>query len=242
MKTINLNLRKIGLLGLSLILCGYACVFLQKICTKHEYLEQTKSELLTSFIFTSVIFIGCVIFTTAIIFEIKAKIKPKLSDLSMIPQQDKNKIIKDFSEITSRHTLELFMMLGLKNHIECMIVNDYNGEEFIFSFKKVAKKEQFNENCKLLEQDRLIINLQEEISELKAKANILEKPVYYIWDGVNTDMTKVASLDEAKEIILNDYVEDGDVHPDIESIFVVQKIMSTRYSDRLKTVYFEEHK
>lgn len=218
MKKININLKKLAVLGISLMMFGFACALLQKICTEHEYLEQTKSELLISFIFMSVSFIGCVIFGVAIVFKIKNDASPKLSDLSMIPQQDKNKIIKDFSEITSKHTLELFMMLGLKNHIECMIVNDYNGEEFIFSFKKLIKKEQVDE-----------IN------------NELEKPMYYVMN-VCGEVDEVDSLEEAKKRIRIDYVEEGEVHPDIESVFVVQKIMSTRYCDRLKTIYFQEHK
>lgn len=54
-----------------------------------------------------------------------------------LTKEQKDKIVNDFVQLTAKHTLELFYMLGLETHIESMIINDANGDEFIFSFKKI---------------------------------------------------------------------------------------------------------
>lgn len=53
--------------------------------------------------------------------------------------EDKRIIIKEFTEVTVKHALILFYMLGLKTHIDAMVVNQSNGDEFVLSFKKVVK-------------------------------------------------------------------------------------------------------
>jgi hypothetical protein len=60
-------------------------------------------------------------------------------DLSGLTDEEKGKAIRDFVEISSRYFLQLFLMLGLKSHIETMIVNEKTGEEYILSFKTVEK-------------------------------------------------------------------------------------------------------
>ena len=52
-------------------------------------------------------------------------------------ENEKKKIIDEFTIMTAKATLELFYKLGLKTHIEAMIINDENGDEFIFSFKRI---------------------------------------------------------------------------------------------------------
>jgi hypothetical protein len=59
---------------------------------------------------------------------------PILTDLS---ESDKASTIDQFVRMTAKYTLQMFMMLGLKTHIEAKIVNEPTKEEFIFSFKKV---------------------------------------------------------------------------------------------------------
>lgn len=61
----------------------------------------------------------------------------QVSDLSNISPEEKRKLIENFVELTAKHTLTLFTSLGLKTHIETMVVNDTTGDEFIFSFKKI---------------------------------------------------------------------------------------------------------
>jgi hypothetical protein len=63
----------------------------------------------------------------------------KYPDLSGLTDAEKSKAIKDFVEVTSRYFLQLFLMLGLKTHIETMIVNERTGKEYILSFKTVEK-------------------------------------------------------------------------------------------------------
>jgi|688.fasta_scaffold63372_8 hypothetical protein len=58
-------------------------------------------------------------------------------DLSGIDEDKKRELIKGFTEITAKQALELFVSLGLKTHIEAMVINDTTGDEFILSFKKV---------------------------------------------------------------------------------------------------------
>lgn len=59
-------------------------------------------------------------------------------DLSELPEDKKLELIKEFTESTAKHALQLFMALGLKTHIETMIVNDATKEEFILSFRKLG--------------------------------------------------------------------------------------------------------
>lgn len=54
-------------------------------------------------------------------------------------RDQKSELVKGFVELTAKHTLQLFMSLGIKTHIETMIINDATGDEFVFSFKKVNK-------------------------------------------------------------------------------------------------------
>lgn len=62
---------------------------------------------------------------------------PILTDLS---EDDKRSTIDQFVRMTAKYTLQMFIMLGLKTHIEARIVNEPTKEEFIFSFKKVTEK------------------------------------------------------------------------------------------------------
>jgi hypothetical protein len=63
----------------------------------------------------------------------------KYPDLSHLTDFEKKRMIEDFTIITSKYFLQLFLMLDLKTHIETMIVNEADGKEYILSFKTVAK-------------------------------------------------------------------------------------------------------
>jgi len=77
-------------------------------------------------------------FITALDKEIEQREEVTL--LSDISEKDKADTIDSFIRLTAKHTLKLFMMLGLKTHIEAKVVNDVTDEEYIFSFKKVEPK------------------------------------------------------------------------------------------------------
>ena len=57
-----------------------------------------------------------------------------------LSENDKKNTIDQFIRLTTKHTLQLFMMLGLKTHIEARVVNEPTKEMFEFSFKKVEPK------------------------------------------------------------------------------------------------------
>ena len=89
------------------------------------------------------------------IVKLLSQSPPKVSDeinVSKLPplenanKEKKDKLIKDFIELTSKHTMELFYSLGLKTHIESRVVNKETNEEFIFSFKKVSEVTEISDS------------------------------------------------------------------------------------------------
>jgi len=77
----------------------------------------------------------------------KQKPEDELFDMSAIPQEGKDKLIRGFSELTAKHALRLFLSLGLKTHFEVMIVNDSTGEEYVLSFKTLKKFIEQKPDC-----------------------------------------------------------------------------------------------
>ena len=53
--------------------------------------------------------------------------------------------------------------------------------------------------------------------ELKSKQQL------YIYNGIDSQLEEIEDLADAKEYI-NDYMEGGDIHPDIESIIILQQV------------------
>ena len=45
----------------------------------------------------------------------------------------------------------------------------------------------------------------------------------YIYNGIENQLDEISGLKEAKEYI-KDYIEDGDIHPDIESIIILEEV------------------
>jgi hypothetical protein len=68
--------------------------------------------------------------------------KTSVSILADISEDDKRSTIDQFVRMTAKATLELFMMLGLKKHIECIVKNEPTNQEFIFSFKTMEEYRQ----------------------------------------------------------------------------------------------------
>lgn len=52
------------------------------------------------------------------------------------PNEEKEKVIKGFIELTAKHALQIYKSLGLQVGFEGTVIEDTTGEEFIFSFKK----------------------------------------------------------------------------------------------------------
>lgn len=61
---------------------------------------------------------------------------PVFKELS---EAEKSRIITDFTIEVSKQALTVFKMLDLKTHIECMVINDFDGKEYILSFKTVER-------------------------------------------------------------------------------------------------------
>jgi hypothetical protein len=57
-------------------------------------------------------------------------------DLSAATDQEKADFINGLIKIASREILKVFVMLGLKSHIETTVVNEATGDAFLFSFRK----------------------------------------------------------------------------------------------------------
>jgi hypothetical protein len=92
----------------------------------------------------------------------------KYPDLSGLSEEEKGKAIKDFVEITSRYFLQLFLMLGLKTHIETMIVNDVTGKEYIMTFQTVDHSKEITSlhAFELSKRDELIEAYKELIADI----------------------------------------------------------------------------
>ena len=68
-----------------------------------------------------------------------SKAKPFIvPDFSKLSDEEKNKLITEFGEIAGKSAIRLFISLGLKSHIDFMIINDATGDEYILSFKKIT--------------------------------------------------------------------------------------------------------
>jgi len=61
-------------------------------------------------------------------------------DLSEITEDIKDEFIDTYIKTTGEMGMRIFMMFGLTNKIEAMMINDANKDEFIFSFKKLPTK------------------------------------------------------------------------------------------------------
>jgi Ni,Fe-hydrogenase I large subunit len=67
-------------------------------------------------------------------------------DKTEITETEKGKYIREFIELTSKHTLHFFLMMGLESYIETMVVNQATKEEYIFSFQTVKHWRKSNAN------------------------------------------------------------------------------------------------
>lgn len=61
------------------------------------------------------------------------------------------------------------------------------------------------------------------------------KEELYVWDGINCTLEEVENIEDAKEFIKENFIEGGDIHPDIESVFIVKRIASVYIEETGKT-------
>ncbi len=55
---------------------------------------------------------------------------------------------------------------------------------------------------------------------------------YLVWDGINCEFEEVDGIEGAKKFIKKEFVSsDEGIHPDIESVFVVQKVMQVKIEE-----------
>jgi hypothetical protein len=97
-------------------------------------------------------------------------------DCSGLPEDKKLELIKGFTETTAKHALQLFMALGLKTHIDTIIVNEATKEEFILSFRRVGSGlplasplELEHANKRIKELDDMYLKLSQKYADLYEK-------------------------------------------------------------------------
>ncbi len=67
----------------------------------------------------------------------------------------------------------------------------------------------------------------------------MEKNIY-VWDGINTQLEEFNSIEEAKEFIKSDFCDSEDgIHPDIESVFILQRVINTSVCDDSQQIIFK---
>jgi len=59
-------------------------------------------------------------------------------------QQDKDNLIKEFTEYVCSTSLSVFNALELKTHIETMVVDQNTGDSYVLTFKKVIDGKIFD--------------------------------------------------------------------------------------------------
>ncbi len=59
--------------------------------------------------------------------------------------------------------------------------------------------------------------------ETNIQKEVKLKPKMYIYNCIESQLDEIENLADAKEYI-KDYMEDGDIHPDIESLLILQEV------------------
>ena len=63
-----------------------------------------------------------------------------------ITEEYKEQAMKEFAKITGEGALKMFMMMGLKTHMEFQMNNEVTGDEFVFTFQTLSEfKRRFKE-------------------------------------------------------------------------------------------------
>ncbi len=63
----------------------------------------------------------------------------QFDDLSDLNEEEKTKFLNESTKEIAKYYLAVFMTLGLKTHIEQMVIEENSGKEFIFSFRTLSE-------------------------------------------------------------------------------------------------------
>ena len=72
---------------------------------------------------------------------------------------------------------------------------------------------------------------------IKARLELLnsQKQELFIYDGINCTLEEIDSIEDGMSFIKENFMEGGDIHPDIEDIIIVKKIASVCVTETGKT-------
>lgn len=83
--------------------------------------------------------------------------KMEVDYLKDISNEDKEKYIRGLMEVAGKEFVAAFIGLGLKTHMECMIIEENSKKEFVLSFRPFTehlKRFPFEETPDLLNSDK----------------------------------------------------------------------------------------
>jgi len=87
------------------------------------------------------------------------------------------------------------------------------------------------------EQYKMIVEgIEVSLSQLGKVPTLNPKDEYFIFDTINSTYEEINNLEEAKSYIEENFTDvmEG-IHPDIESVFVVKKVMSVKFNVESET-------
>ena len=72
---------------------------------------------------------------------------------------------------------------------------------------------------------------KEILSEQKANGiipDVSRRKKLFVWDGINGEMEEFTTIEEAKKFIKENFIDESEgIHPDIESVVIVEQILDT---------------
>lgn len=87
----------------------------------------------------------------------------------------------------------------------------------------------FKTNANIILSSREVLKLaglytKEQVREEVGKAiDEFSKGELHVWNGVESELLDVSSIEDARDVY-NDYMQEGEIHPDIESITILREI------------------
>ena len=143
---------------------------------------------------------------------------PVLTDLL---ESDKASTIDQFVRMTAKHTLQLFMMLGLKTHITAKVKNDATNEEFEFTFKKLEQE-------KPQTAERMTLDLAEKLA----------KQTDYACEATHTDINPI-NWGDAAAFFLEGYEYATQKHIPTDERDSLKKFL-VWYCDNIRERHFDD--
>ena len=126
-----------------------------------------------------------------------------MSDLREMTDEEKAASIKEFGELCAKNTLAFFKMLGLKTHIELMIIEENTKEEYVFSFKKLIdyKNDPSIEKMTQKYQDEQLDSFAVEFAEwIRENTSESIDKGYYWLDNSKHDARELLQIFKTKDL------------------------------------------